>query len=106
MYDLVQDALVHGVAVDHATLTLVDLGRRGTTCSVLLDGSIDERWAEAFALERRESRMLSRFELDRATRTVSFVREAGTDPADVIDALETLDAMVERVSDRARQTEP
>ena len=106
MYNLAQDALVYGVSVDHATLALVHLGRGGTACSVQLDGAIDERWIQAFSRERRESRMLSRFELEPATRTVSFVREAGTDPADVIDALETLDAMIERVSRRAREIEP
>ena len=88
----------YDVTVNHATLALVELEKGGTGCSVQLSGAIDDRWAETFARMRRESRALSRFDLDASTGIVSFVREQGSDPADVIDALDNLDALVERVS--------
>ncbi len=106
MSQIATTAPAYDVAVNHATLALIDLERGGTGCSVQLQGAIDQRWAEAFARERRESRILSRFDLDAATGIITFVREAGSDPADVIEALEVLEALVERVSHRASATRP
>jgi len=89
------------VTVDHASLAPATLAKGGTGFSVHLSGAIDTRWADTFARERRESRALSRFDLDAARGVVTFVREQGTDPADVIDALDTLEALVVRVSIQA-----
>ncbi len=96
----------YDVTVNHATLALMDLERGGAGCSVQLSGVIDDRWARIFARERRESRALSRFDLDVSTGIVTFVREAGSDPADVIEALDNLEALVERVSLHASRSEP
>jgi hypothetical protein len=94
----------YDVTVNHGTLAIVNLAKGGTGCSVALSGAIDDRWARTFARERRESRALSRFDLDASTGVVTFVRDAGSDPADVIDALDNLEALVERVSLHASQS--
>lgn len=98
MSNVLQGVPVYDVEVDHSTLTLKNLARGGNGCSVQLAGSTDETWVETFQRERRESRALSRYEIDSSTGTVRFVREPGSDPADVMDALETLDTLVQRVN--------
>jgi hypothetical protein len=101
MPNIPQVALGDDSTVEHATLSLADLGRAGQAYTVRLAGWVDERWIDLFQRERRESRSLSRFELDPATRMVSFGVDPGADPADVIDALDILDRLVARVNEHA-----
>ena len=91
----------YDISVEHASLQRVPT-ERGTRYSLHLNGEIDERWAEAYRLERRESRTSSRFELDPKAAMVTFASDpGGAASADIIDALDLLDAMVERVNHRA-----
>src|SRR5262249_6076767 len=89
------------VHVDGATLWLVDLPR-GAGYAVALVGAIDEAWAARFRNLKPHARLFSRFGLDLSTGTVSFPRETTDAPADVFEALEALDTLVERVNALAR----
>jgi hypothetical protein len=95
----------YDISVEHASLQRVPTDR-GTRYSLHLNGQIDDRWAEAYRLERRESRTSSRFELDPKAAVVSFASDpGGAASADIIDALDLLDAMVERVNHRAAKVD-
>ncbi len=91
----------YDVAVDHGSLQAVESPRKGMGYCVRLLGAIDDRWIEAYRIGRVESRTLSRFELDLTSGTVTFAKEPGTVPADVIEALDTLDSFLTRVNERA-----
>jgi|SRR5215470_6093953 len=89
------------VHVDHATLRIVDLGR-GMGYAVALVGEVDEAWAQRFRNLKTHARLFSRFNLDPETGTVSFPRERTDEPADVIEALQALDTLIERVNGLSR----
>ncbi len=91
----------YDISVEHESLQRVPSDRGGVRYRLHLNGEIDERWAEAYRLERRESRASSRFELDSAAASVWFASVPGSDSTDMIDALDLLDALVERVNQRA-----
>lgn len=92
--------LVRGydVVVDHATLRVVDMGQKGTGYSVRLVGRIDDAWIRCFRSVQSDSRPLSHFVLDPRNWLVSFLRQSDDGPADVITALDALDAFVHRVN--------
>lgn len=94
----------YDISVEHASLQRVP-SDRGSRYSLHLNGEIDDRWAEAYRVERRESRGSSRFELDAKSAMVTFASDPSGASADVIDALDLLDALVERVNHRASQTD-
>jgi hypothetical protein len=98
--------LVRGydVAVDHATLRSVDMGQKGSGFSVRLVGRIDEGWIRCFRSVQSDSRPLAQFVLDPRTWLVSFLRRSDDGPADVITALDALDAFVHRVNRYAGKT--
>jgi hypothetical protein len=88
----------YGVAVDHATFRVVDMGAKGTGYSVHLAGSIDDPWIRGFRSVQGDSRLFSRFLLDPRSWTIFFLRHEDDAPADVIAALEALDSCVDRVN--------
>lgn len=88
----------YDVVVDHATLRSVDLGQKGSGYSVRLAGSIDDAWIRCFRSVQSDSRPLSHFALDPRNWLVSFLRRSDDGPADVITALDKLDAFVHRVN--------
>lgn len=91
----------YDVVVDHATLRSVDLGSKGSGYSVRLVGRIDEDWIRSFRSLQSDSRPLSRFALDPRSWLVSFLRQSDDGPADVITALDELDAFVHRINRHA-----
>ena len=93
-------SLVRGydVVVDHATLRSVDMGQKGSGYSVRLVGRIDDAWIRCFRSLQSDSRPLSHFALDPRNWLVSFLRQSDDGPADVITALDALDAFVHRVN--------
>ena len=101
MPTIAQATIGYDVLVEHATLKLLSLEKGRTAYGVHLRGWIDDRWIEAYRIERRQSHALSRFELDPSIGTVWFGSDPGIGPADVIDALDMLDALVARVNERA-----
>jgi hypothetical protein len=86
------------VAVDHATLRVVDMGAKGTGYSLRLVGWIDDSWIRCFRSVQADSRLFSRFVLDPKAWTISFLRRPDDGPADVIGALQTLDNLVYRIN--------
>jgi len=104
MPTIAQATIGYDVSVEHATLKLLSLEKGRTAYCVHLTGGINDRWIEAYQIERRQSRPLSRFELDPSIGTVWFGSDPGIGPADIIDALDMLDAMVVRVNERAARS--
>lgn len=88
----------YDVGVDHATLRIVDMGSTGTAFSVRLVGRIDDPWIRCFRSVQADSKLFSRFMLDPIGWRVSFLRRVDDGPADVIEALEHLDQLVDRVN--------
>ena len=88
----------YDVVVDHATLRALDMGQKGTGYSVRLVGRIDEDWIRCFRSVQGDSRGLAHFVLDPRAWSVSFLRQSDDGPADVITALDALDAFVHRVN--------
>jgi hypothetical protein len=86
------------VAVDHATLRVVDMGAKGTGYSIGLVGRIDDSWIRCFRSVQADSRLFSRFMLDPGAWTISFLRLPDDGPADVIGALQMLDNFVYRIN--------
>ena len=86
------------IVVDHATLRALDMGQKGTGYSVRLLGRIDEAWIRCFRSVQRDSRRLANFVLDPRAWSVSFLCQSDDGPADVITALDALDAFVHRVN--------
>ena len=94
---LVEDAVrVYDVAVDHGSLKMVSLGRKGPGYRVGLTGFIDGRWAEGFMKARSESKELSCFELDRPGAAASFAFAPDAPPTEIIGNLEKLEELVYR----------
>ena len=91
----------YDVVVDHATLRSVDLGQKGSGYSIRLVGRIDEDWIRCFRSVQSDSQPFSRFALDPRNWLVSFLRQSDDGPADVITALDALDAFVHRVNRHA-----
>jgi hypothetical protein len=91
----------YDVTVDHATLRSVDLGPKGSGYSIRLVGRIDDAWIRCFRSVQGDSRPLSHFVLDPRNWLVSFLRQSDDGPADVITALDALDAFVHRVNRHA-----
>ena len=88
----------YDVAVDHATLRSVDLGPKGSGYSIRLVGRIDDAWIRCFRSVQSDSSPLAHFALDPRNWLVSFLRRSDDGPADVITALDALDAFVHRVN--------
>jgi hypothetical protein len=92
---IVEDAVrVYDVAVDHGSLKMISLGRRGLGYRVHLAGSIDGKWAEGFSVARSGSRDFACFELDRPDGAVSFPFAPDTPPTEIIGTLEKLDDLI------------
>jgi len=102
--DTAQRTGVYDISVEHGSLQRVQADLGGARYCLHLNGAIDENWAAAYQLERRESRTSSRFELDPVAKAVWFAGVPGGDSTDIIDALDILDALVDRVNQRASRT--
>ena len=73
----------------------------GTVYSVLLSGSIDERWTRAFQIVQMDSTGFFRYRLDAEKKSVSFQVRSKDGAARVILLLERLDQLVEEVNRNA-----
>ena len=88
------------VGVDHATLRMESTAGDATRYAVELLGPVDDRWARAYREVQAEATAFRRFRFDPASRSVSFSCRTIDGPADVMEVLERLDALVRLVNQR------
>jgi len=95
------------VTVDHSTLTRESTGI-DVAYRVRLSGAVTLAWADTYRVLQSDSTTFRRLRLDTVTGTVSFSCRAVDGPTQVIDSLERLDDLIQRVNLRvaARPPEP
>jgi len=103
-----QPPIRYGVAVDKGSLHGQAVEVEGTgysvegaVYSVVLSGSVDERWARAFNIVQLDSTGFARFRLNAGERKVTFQVRTVDGAARVILLLERLDHLVEEVNRNA-----
>jgi hypothetical protein len=85
------------LTVDHSTLSREPTGT-DVLYRVRLSGPVAVGWADAYRLLQSDSTAFRRLRLDPASGIVSFSCRAVDGPTQVIDALERLDELVQRVN--------
>jgi hypothetical protein len=93
------------LTVDHSTLSREPMGT-DVLYRVSLSGPVAVAWADAYRLLQSDSTAFRRLRLDPAAGIVSFLCRAVDGPTQVIDALERLDELVERVNLRVGARPP
>jgi hypothetical protein len=86
------------VAVDPASLRAQAAGEGARRYEVTLGGDPDARWVEAYRRVIAESTAFRRFRLDPESCTISFSCRTIDGPADVMEVLERLEALVHLVN--------
>jgi hypothetical protein len=86
------------VTVDPTTLRAQSAGEGAKRYEVRLSGEPDARWTETYRQVLAESTAFRRFRLDPETCTISFSCRTIDGPADVMEVLERLEALVALVN--------
>ena len=85
------------VSIDYSTLTGESEGT-DTRYTIALKGHLDPQWVAEYRAAQAESTGYRRFRLDLAKGTISFAVRVVDGPAQVFEALERLEALLQIVN--------